>query len=322
MIRYLYFIGNGFDLHHGIRSKYTDYAYWLIDNNLDLFYKIESAFGWPNDDWWGDFENKIGEISIEEYTNDMCRNYAPDYGAEDFHERDRFAAEFEIERQLTELFESIRNSFHIWVSKLESANSEKRISMKTEDSYFINFNYTPTLESLYNVNKSNILYVHGKANRDKTLILGHGKTLEQINNELNKTASIKEQCDERDDSGYFYDRAIETTIDVIAKQRKNVEGIIAHNENLFNKFINVTDFFIYGLSFSSIDLPYIRKMFDVFDNDDVIIHISYYKDEDLQKAKTFITNERIKDTCVEFIKLDSIVEKAHTMTQVPKSQDS
>ena len=43
MIKNLYFIGNGFDLHHGIQSRYTDYAYWLIDNDLSLFYKPKSV---------------------------------------------------------------------------------------------------------------------------------------------------------------------------------------------------------------------------------------------------------------------------------------
>lgn len=30
-------IGNGFDLYHGLPSKYSDFAKWLIQNDQDLF---------------------------------------------------------------------------------------------------------------------------------------------------------------------------------------------------------------------------------------------------------------------------------------------
>ena len=33
-------IGNGFDLYHGIPSKYQDFANWLIQNDAQLFESI------------------------------------------------------------------------------------------------------------------------------------------------------------------------------------------------------------------------------------------------------------------------------------------
>ena len=33
----LYIIGNGFDLHHGISSKYTDFQQWLLSNGYSSF---------------------------------------------------------------------------------------------------------------------------------------------------------------------------------------------------------------------------------------------------------------------------------------------
>ena len=306
MIKNLYFIGNGFDLHHGIQSRYTDYAYWLIDNDLSLFYKIESTFGWPNDDWWGDFENNIGELSVEDYTREICREYAPDYASDDFHERDRFAGKFEIERQLSELFNSIRKSFHSWISKLAPANDSKKIMINTKDSFFVNFNYTPTLEKLYDIDDKSILYIHGKANKDKELILGHGKTIEQFNKEIKFTAY---QIDENQDGDDFYDMALDTTIEILGKQRKRVDDIISNNERVFANFSNIKDFYIYGLSFSSIDIPYIGRIINGFVGEYINFHISYYSNEDLQKAKSCIKDMGINNSRVEFVKLDDLLIK-------------
>ena len=306
MIRKLYFIGNGFDLHHGIQSRYTDYAYWLIDNDLSLFYKIESAFGWPSDDWWGDFENNIGEISVEDYTREICWEYAPNYASDDFHERDRFAGQFEIERQLSELFKSIRKSFHSWISELAPANDSKKIKIDTKDSFFVNFNYTPTLENLYGVDEKSILYIHGKANKDKELILGHGKSIEQINREIN---SVANQTDEDQDGDDFYDMALGTTIEILGKQQKKVKEIISNNERVFASFSNIQDFYIYGLSFSSIDIPYIGRILNGSVGEYINFHISYYKNEDLQKVKTCLKNMHINDSHVEFIKRNDLLLK-------------
>lgn len=41
------------------------------------------------------------------------------------------------------------------------------------NSLFLNFNYTDTLEKTYNICSENILYIHGKALNGDRLIIGH-----------------------------------------------------------------------------------------------------------------------------------------------------
>ena len=36
----LYIIGNGFDIHHGIKSRYSDYREWLKEYDFDLYDKL------------------------------------------------------------------------------------------------------------------------------------------------------------------------------------------------------------------------------------------------------------------------------------------
>lgn len=39
MVKHLYIIGNGFDLHHGINSSYKDFQEWMYENNPDVIEK-------------------------------------------------------------------------------------------------------------------------------------------------------------------------------------------------------------------------------------------------------------------------------------------
>ena len=62
----LFIIGNGFDIHHGINSRYSDYREWLKEYNFDLYDKLCRLYdsAEDDDDWWNSFEPQI-------------RNYAP-----------------------------------------------------------------------------------------------------------------------------------------------------------------------------------------------------------------------------------------------------
>lgn len=41
----LYIIGNGFDLKHGMSTKYSDFKRWLFDNGrIDVIQELQKAF--------------------------------------------------------------------------------------------------------------------------------------------------------------------------------------------------------------------------------------------------------------------------------------
>ncbi len=43
--KHLYIIGNGFDIHHGVNSRYSNYREWLHNWNRLLLDDIEEFFG-------------------------------------------------------------------------------------------------------------------------------------------------------------------------------------------------------------------------------------------------------------------------------------
>lgn len=74
----LYVIGNGFDIHHGIESKYWDFEKWVKKTYKDssLIGLMDTFFS-NNREFWGDIENALGEYDEEEIT-DFCEPNNPE----------------------------------------------------------------------------------------------------------------------------------------------------------------------------------------------------------------------------------------------------
>lgn len=64
MLKHLYIIGNGFDLHHGINSSYKNFHEWMNENNPDVIEKVDEIYGICDDEWWSDFENQLASLDV------------------------------------------------------------------------------------------------------------------------------------------------------------------------------------------------------------------------------------------------------------------
>ena len=65
----LYIIGNGFDRHHDIKSRYWDFKEWLNINNYPLFEKVDLSFR-DNVEFWSDMEAQLGHLNTEQFHED------------------------------------------------------------------------------------------------------------------------------------------------------------------------------------------------------------------------------------------------------------
>ena len=68
----LFIIGNGFDLAHGIKSQYSDFAKWVRQRGNYRLVQMMEIFFSNNRDFWGDIEKALGEYDEEEIV-DRCR---------------------------------------------------------------------------------------------------------------------------------------------------------------------------------------------------------------------------------------------------------
>lgn len=177
-MKILYIIGNGFDICHGINTKYSDYHEWLVKNDNSIYEKLCAIYDTYGYEWWNNFEQSLSKVSFD-YINKTSSENAPVYGSNDFNDADNHRASVQVELDMQNLLDSIKLSMESWINGLNKANKEKLRIEGKDHSFFITFNYTKTLEEVYNIPKGQICHIHGCIN-ESDLIVGHGKTSEEF----------------------------------------------------------------------------------------------------------------------------------------------
>lgn len=149
----LVIIGNGFDLAHGLKTKYANYYEYLEKTKSDCIDRLDPIFTFGEQ--WCDFENGLGHIK-ESAAQLVLKSYPGIH---------------------TTIKEDIQRTFASWVISLEGENkATKKYELSKEDEY-LSFNYTHTLHRSYEIDEKNIKYIHGCVGLGlpdyKQLIFGH-----------------------------------------------------------------------------------------------------------------------------------------------------
>lgn len=287
----MYIIGNGFDIHHAIPSKYYDrkggncFRKWLDENDCDLLCKIDDNFGCQTDEWWEKLEENLASAETLKIAQEETFEHYPNFGSDNFRDRDWYEAALATEIRLNGVFSEIQNALCKWIAQLPSGNEKKKIKLMNENSLFISFNYTHTLEDLYGIPPERILYIHGCLNGEP-LILGHGMCYSVLQKMMEKYEKVEE-------GDYVYQTAKDSALFSVASHRKNVEEIIGKHSKWFERLYDITNIHIYGHSLSAIDLPYFYKIFDSCDKKKVLIEISCFDDNAKGKAVSLIKTTAI-----------------------------
>ena len=301
----LYIIGNGFDIHHGIKSRYSDYREWLKEYDFDLYDKLCRLYDSIDEDdgWWNSFEQHLSAISFD-YINKMYQDYSPIYGSEDFRDADYHRASIQVglDIDIDNLIENIGQSLKVWVSSLNKPNCGKLRIADKDECYFLTFNYTKTLEDVYNIPSEQLCHIHGSINGDD-LIWGHGKTTNDIYESLKDKPKLlpKDLTDEQyedwldantDDP--TMESIIETSANQLSKMKKNVSGIIRQNHRLFESLKDVRKIYILGLAFSPIDIPYLEEvLYNIIDVDKVLWIATAHTSSDEKAINEFIDEHNL-----------------------------
>lgn len=318
-MKHLYIIGNGFDLHHGILSDYKNYRQWLEENHPNVLCLIDEYYDCPSTKWWGNFEENLGEKDIREYAKDVARENYPNFASDEFRDRDYHASEIVADAETFTVCSRISDTFGEWIESLPEPNENQKIWVEEDESFFINFNYTLTLEDTYHISPENILHIHGSIS-DSQYVLGHGKSLKDLreSSEQKIPEPPKDWEDEHSLSEWyeqFYDQFIEQAVDAtvirLADMQKDVERIIEANKDVFESMMDVETVHIYGSSFSSVDSGYLDKVCSCVKLDNVFWEISYYSKEDEEKAMEFITIHHIEKDKYRLIRLNDILLSNH-----------
>jgi len=136
------------------------------------------------------------------------------------------------------------------------------ILKNARQNYFFSFNYTQTLEHIYNIPVNKICHIHGVVNGNikelglSDLIFGHGQEPSKTN-----VTDI-----------------VSTALNIT---KKPINQCILKNQYFFRKLDNVKNIYSYGFSFSEVDMPYIENIFKIIgDTSDITWFFNDYKIEE------------------------------------------
>jgi len=267
----LYIIGNGFDKHHGIPSGYWDFHNWLCNRDNELVTQIDELYGY-NDDLWGNFEVELGNLNIEEIATQIYNEHPADEMSDNY-ERTFHEGAIVASDTIGEVYNKVRNYFPEWVKSLDKANPQRKIKINTTDSFFITFNYTDTLFNLYDVSEDIVLFIHGRAAiGNDELILGHGKSSKQIQQEAEKNFN--------EDTHSAYMQTVAAVEQQVNKMRKHTKTIIDSNKPVFDSISDVKDIYVYGCSLTEVDAPYYKEIVNKIDVVNVKWHVNAFDKDD------------------------------------------
>jgi len=325
--RNLYIIGNGFDLYHGLDTKYQSFASFLKDSNWEVYDLAIEYYYLPDiahqddiedDEYnaWSKFEEALANLDYEQVLEDKSDSAANLYDP-DFRDRDWNTYQIEMEMIVDKLTNDLKSIFKEFILKINYPNYENiqdKIINIEKNSLFLNFNYTITLEKYYNISNDKICYIHNKANDDdgNDLILGHGISPEvfkptEIKPPDNLTDEELELWREEMSNQYdlSYDMAKEEILSYYKKSFKNTDEIINNKKHFFKQLTNIDTVYVLGHSISEVDLKYFIKIKKSIKKN-AIWNISYHSEKEKDKHFETLVKIGVERTKINQIKIKEL----------------
>lgn len=242
-------VGNGFDVNHGLPSSYAHFKKWLRVNDKDLFDFLDKYID-VSGDWWNDFERSLGEVNVPQLIKDTPLKNVQTPTITGLPPSFSHPASWKLD----DIRKGVSMRFSDWVKTLNSVAVKKAIDLP-KASLYISFNYTDTLERVYGISENHIAYIHGKALRGDKLIFGHGKNQFVLERDVMLRYGLYES-DDFYKPGTFGNREYELTRHM-SYWKKDIQ--LLNNYNVLLPAVkNANIIYVYGLSFSEVDYPYIQ----------------------------------------------------------------
>ncbi|MED1471771.1 bacteriophage abortive infection AbiH family protein [Bacillus salipaludis] len=290
----LFIIGNGFDLHHGMKTRYWDFKEYLSETETGILETME-MFNMFGEDLWSNFEANLANIDVQlmfDYYSDSLVSYTDDNWSDRYHHEFQYL----IEQDTWYMSDGLISQFVKWICSIDlptkmSAGIAKCFA-EVKDSHYLNFNYTPTLQSLYGIDDEKVLHIHNKVvDESSEIILGHAVGKPESNLAL-------VYGDVRTDEAY--DDSIRQ---YYATTHKSTASVIAKNESFFNSSDKYNEIIIMGHSLSDVDLPYIQQIKTNLCHENTRWYVSYHSEDAIESHRRGLERCSISDNKVSFFRL-------------------
>ena len=293
-MKHLYVIGNGFDIFTGLKSKYSDFVLWMKKHYPFVYENLYDSYEMDGE-WWNEFETNLGKLDVFHFISKFVhRNYMSDICAkqddnQQWEELKNILPSFHVENpcadRLAGLLDVLQYCFEKWALEIiGTIEVPQRVCLERNESFFINFNYTDTLQLLYKIPEDRVFHIHGRASKHEHLIFGHNQYHIGIKYD---SPFVQPVCQE-------LDKYCKNPYNNYTKINRDICGV---------EYIH-----IYGFSFSPIDEGYIDWI-DFKTPQDSQWEISWYSEKDKERISAYISRRpSLKERCI-LMKLKAINEE-------------
>lgn len=169
----IFILGNGFDLNFKLPTSPDNYKKCLESFTIEGSSGSSSALDFFDqyiDDYWSNTEQNLANLDLVSLSADNI--VPPDYLSD--HESDRDGGIVQMEQLSDDVINARNEALALMASEADSTDidSSPINKMAFDKAVIISFNYTTTLERLYDLNESTVLHIHGCLEDGDRLIFG------------------------------------------------------------------------------------------------------------------------------------------------------
>lgn len=311
----LYVIGNGFDILHGAKSRYSDFSKTIGRKSLVRFY-LEHYL--KTDDLWADFEGALGKIDIEA----MCQPYIIDnfLDVNGAYDEDAGMAEIYMSAEMAvepivSMSTELMDRFRKWICSLHTNTNDRPFCNVIKDGKVLDFNYTEFIEDLYGVDAGKICYIHGcrkyTGRGQQSLILGHMPGANDAAYNFQDDYSAIDNLAKHGQLLYDVQQiAMQMVVDADDRLTKKCDEIIRDNRSFFDGLSDITQVVTIGHSLYPVDWDYFAEIIKCnADREHMQWFFGCYGNGDLERIQTFINTFGINKDQVAIFRTDTIPVK-------------
>lgn len=252
-----YVIGNGFDLHYGLKTTYRNFKLYLIKNGYwELIDKVDQLF-YERGDFspeeirtWSRFEDMLqvfNYLDAEEIYDEAMSNAETDDDRAGYWDSPSWNVGY-----YNEYIRVLKQQFDSWIRSFDTRIMSDHYFRPQNGDFILTFNYTTTIEDSFRPVNYDIAHIHGTVGQE--LVLGH--------NDYQKPDSFTVIEDE--DSDYrdtTTKNAVNDVLELAAIQYfKNSEEILFEYKDVFSRIPLYDKVVIMGLSCGEQDSMYVYEI--------------------------------------------------------------
>ncbi|PZR29214.1 MAG: hypothetical protein DI535_03820 [Citrobacter freundii] len=321
----LYVIGNGFDIYHGLNTRYQIFALYLAEHHHEIYELLLQYY--PLADltdpdhtpadyglWWR-FEAALADLDYREVLEDNS-DYAASPGTGEWRDSQWHEYQIQMELIINKLTRDLIRAFVGFILSVDYKVAQTNPPLKFDQhSHFLNFNYTETLQRFYGLQDDRITYIHDKAAQvDSPIVLGHGTDPEKFREpeEREREGLTEEQLEywrekKSDEWDFSTNAAKEEILGYYGRAFKNCERIVEEKEDFFSSLEDVEKVVVLGHSLSEVDIKYFQKLKAVV-GENVQWQVSWYMDADKESHTQALLGLGVPLDRIELIRIEDLRE--------------